>query len=305
MDDAGDMVASTISEFLNVELFTIGTTPFTPISAFVLLLAFVIANLLSHVARGAIRRGIKETGPQGEAAVATTSRVVHYVFMLLGLGIGLTTIGVNLSALFAAGALFAVAFGFAMQHVVANFVSGLLLMVERSIRPGDVIEINDEMVRVQDIRIRTTIVRNLNGDEIVVPNSNIAQSSVINHTLSDPMLRIRARVGVHHGSDVTAVQLCLSHVGRSFPHRVKSRDAVVFFDGIDPSALLFSVCVWIDDPWSAPVMRSRLLTAVWEALQASEITIAHPQLDLHVDPTVTAALAGRPPSAGQPPGTLN
>ena len=148
-------------------------------------------------------------GTVAAGTVGVASRLVHYLIVVTGVGVALNTMGINLTALFAAGALFAVAIGFAMQNLTANFVSGVILLAERAIKPGDVIEFEGQMVRVRDMGIRATVARTLNDEDLLIPNSQIVQSTVSNYTFRDTLYRLRVMVGVSYASDLEVVRKTL------------------------------------------------------------------------------------------------
>ena len=153
-------------------------------------------------------------------------KLLSQIVVAIGLGIGLQTIGINLSALFAAGAIFAIGLGFAMQNIMQNFVSGVILLTERSITPGDVLKVEQQFVQVQKMGVRATIARTLDDEEIIIPNSAIVQSTVTNYTLRDSMYRLRCTVGVVYSSDMRLVREVLeeyraddaAHASDTWPH---------------------------------------------------------------------------------------
>ena len=119
-----------------------------------------------------------------------------------------------LEALFAAGAVFAIGLGFAMQNIVQNFVSGVILLAERTIKPGDVLQVDGRFVKVRHMGIRSTICRTLDEEEIIVPNATIVQSTVTNYTLQDSLFRLRCTVGVVYGSDMVLVKNTLQRAAQ-------------------------------------------------------------------------------------------
>ena len=135
-------------EILDWQIFTLSGTPVTVGTLATALLVVIVAIVTSHVLQGILGRGMKK-GQFGEGTASVLQRLVHYTVMLVGIGIALDTIGINLSTLFAAGAIFAIGLGFAMQNIAQNFVAGVILLVERSIKPGDVLGIEGLVVRVE------------------------------------------------------------------------------------------------------------------------------------------------------------
>ncbi len=222
-------------------------------------------------------RGVKDPGTIGVA-----TRLVHYAIILLGLGIGLQTVGVDLGALVAAGAFFAVALGFAMQNVAQNFVGGIILLTERVIKPGDVLEVEGRVVRVSRMGLRATVARTRDEEDLIIPNATLVQNTVTNYTLRDPIYRLRATVGVSYDSDMRRVARVLHDAARSLPGMVEEREPRVLLTDFGDSSVNFEISIWSRDPWAARVTLSALNEAIWWALREAKITIPYPQRDVHI-----------------------
>ncbi len=169
--------------------------------------------------------------------------------------------------------------------------------MERIIKPGDVIEFNGTIAKVQTMGIRATIVRTLDEEEIIVPNSQLVQNPIKNYTLQDAQFRVRAPVGVVYGADMKKVWQTLETMAMSLEWRVKDRDPVVLLREFGDNSVNFEISVWIDDPWKRQRRKSQLLDSIWWALKEADIVIAFPQLDVHFDPPVQESLqrlGGRP-----------
>ncbi len=286
---AGEVFGA-VQAALDVELFTIAGTVVTVATVLIILLVLAATLLFSRVVQGGIRRGFERRGVSDIGTIGTTSRLAHYAIVALGFAIALDTVGVNLAALFAAGALFAVALGFAMQNIAENFVSGVILLVERAIKPGDVLEVEGRIVRVVQLGIRATVARTRDEEDLIIPNATLVSSTVTNFTLRDTIFRVRADVGVVYRSDMALVREVLERTADGMPWRRKERDPVVLLTGFGDSSVTWNVSVWINDPWRGPDRRSDLHEALWIALQDADIVIAFPQLDLHLDPEVVRSL---------------
>lgn len=261
----------------------------------ILFLAIVFVTwIVSRVIRRALLRVLQRRGVDDPGTVNVAARMLHYFIMAVGLLTGLSQIGINLSALFAAGAVFAVGVGFALQSLSENFVSGVILMIERSIKPGDILEVEGTVIRVQRMGIRTTIGRNRDDEELIIPNSMLASTMVTNYTLRDSVLRVRAPVGVVYGSDMKLVREVLERTATEIDWRLASHEPVVLLRQFGSSSVDFEVSVWVSDPWRVPRLRSALLESMWWALKENDITIAFPQLDVHFDGPVHEALERLP-----------
>lgn len=279
----------TLREILAIKLFGIAGTPIT-ISTLMTVVIIILATFrISRLVQRAIEGGFKRRGVKSEGTIAATSRLVHYLVLVIGLGIALQTAGVDLSALFAAGALFAVAIGFAMQNITQNFVSGLILLIERVIKPGDVLNVNGQTIRVLQMGIRSTVAITLDDEELIIPNSVLVQSTVANQSFHEPFNRARITVGVSYDSDMKAVRGVLEAVGARFVES-EERPAAVRMLAFGNSSVDFELSVWTTNPWRRETLRAEIREAMWFALLEAGIVIAYPQLDVHFDPPVQSAL---------------
>ena len=278
------------SKILRAHLFEIGNTPITLEKLIVFFLLIVLTLFISRILRRALAKALQLRGVTDEGTTGVARRLLHYLVMAVGLLIALESIGINMGALFAAGAVFAIGIGFAMQNIAQNFVSGIILLVERTIKPGDVLQINDRMVKVRSMSIRATIARTLDEEDIIIPNTSIVQAMVTNYTLQDNLYRLRSKVGVVYGSDMQQVREVLEASATALEWRYQGRDPVVLLTDFGDSSVNFEVSVWIDDPWRVRSARSDLNEAVWWALKEAGVVIAFPQVDVHFDPDVTGSL---------------
>jgi len=284
---------------LEAPLFEIAGTRVSVATLVTIGVVLVFTLIVERIATTLLGRVLRSRGKTGEGEINAVVRVLRYGLWLLGGAIALSTAGVNLNALFAAGAVFAVAIGFAMQNVVQNFVAGVILLLERAIKPGDILEVEGQMVRVVQMGIRTTIARTLDDEDLVIPNGTLAQSSVKNYTLRDAHYRVRVQVGVSYGSDMTRVREVLTTTAAAIGWRLPEPEPRILLVQFGSSSVDWEVSVWTEDPWRVRTLRSELHLAIWDALAAAGITIAFPQLDLHVDPELRDALAGAPATPGR------
>lgn len=297
--DAPFVDRESVERILNAPLFTIGQTPVTIVTLATIGVIIVVTFILAALAARATRRAISMRGTVAAGTGAAVGRLVRYAVLLVGLTIVLQTIGLNLGALFAAGAFFAVALGFAMQDVAQNFVSGLILLGERSIKPGDVLEVEGRFVRVTHMGIRSTIARSRDDEDLIIPNGELTQNIVTNFTFRDPVYRLRSAVGVAYESDMRLVKRVLTEVAEQFPGRVEDRAPKIFMTEFGDSSVNFEVSVWLHDPWQMPVAKSDFNEAIWHALKKNKITIPFPQRDVHLipQPSQQDAQPARPASS--------
>ena len=223
----------------------------------------------------------------------SVSTLSYYGILLAGVMIALAAAGFHMSELaFVVGAL-SVGIGFGLQNVVNNFVSGLILMFERPIQPGDVIDVSGTSGKVLNIGMRATTLATFEGADVVVPNGTLLSEKLINWTLSDTTRRLEVNVGVAYGTDPHRVLALLEEVARSTPGVLSDPSPVPIFVGFGASSLDFAVRAWISDYFDSVVIRSALAVRVHDALKDAGIEIPFPQHDLHlksVSPEVSAQL---------------
>jgi small-conductance mechanosensitive channel len=193
-----------------------------------------------------------------------------------------------------------VGIGFGLQNVVNNFVSGLILMFERPIQPGDVVEIGGVSGKVREIGMRATTLSTFEGADVVVPNGMLLNDKLVNWTLSDMDRRIDVNVGVAYGTDPARVLQLLMEVTRSTDGIASEPEPTILFAGFGANSLDFSIRSWTNNFNDWVKIRSELTVRVHDALQDAGIVIPFPQHDLHlrsVSPAAGAALAGliKPP----------
>lgn len=271
-----------IAHAVRVELFHIAGTPITLVSLLTALVLVVGAARLSRVMQRTIERALDARQLDDPGTRALLTRLSHYGLMAVAIALAMQTLGFDLGSLFAAGAIFAVGIGFAMQTIAQNFVSGVILLLERSIRPGDILRVGGRIVRVEHMGIRSTVVRTLDDEDLIVPNSSLVQDTVSNLTFNERRIRVRVLVGVHYDSDMALVEQVLSRVGQSFPHRIPAQPAVAQLRDFGASSVDWELSVWVADPWSLDRAAADLRMRIWNAFKDDGVVIAYPQVDVHL-----------------------
>ncbi len=265
---------------------------------------FVIGVLVAVYASRAVRFLLNEevlsrvAWPPG--AKSTTATLAYYGVLFAGLLLALSAAGIETSQFALIVGALGVGIGFGLQNVVNNFVSGLILMFERPIQPGDIIDVDTLQGRVIEIGLRATRVQTWEGAEVIVPNGTMLSGNLINWTLSDSSRRVEIPVGVAYGTSVRRVLHLLLQVAKDQPDAMVDPPPVVLFTGFGESSLDFSVRFWTRDAGTAVSARSEAGAAISEALEAEGIEIPFPQRDLHlrsVSPEAHQALGTREEAA--------
>lgn len=262
--------------------FTFGEISISLGNVLVFAIAVVVAFLAARAVRYLLRHEVlpKMSLPRGvDNSVASLS---YYAMLMLGLLLALSAAGFKVGQLaFVFGAL-GVGIGLGLQDVVKNFVSGLILMFERPIQPGDVVDVSGTNGTVRMIGMRSTTISTFEGADVVVPNGMLLSEKLTNWTLLDRRRRLEVPVGVAYGSDVPAVMALLRETVEQTRGVAMSPAPAVLFTGLGASALEFSVRAWTHeyDDWVR--IRSDLVSRIHAALVGAGIEIPFPQQDLHL-----------------------
>jgi len=283
-------IAKRFHDVVNAQLFPIQGKPITLVDLLIfgifIFVALLVSRLLRRSANAAMdRRRIDDPGTR-----AITQRLIHWAVIFVGFTLAIQNLGIDLSTILAAGAVFGVGIGFAFQNVAQNFISGIILLFERSIKPGDVLEVDGEVVRVEHMRIRSTVGRTRDDEQLIIPNAQLAQGTVKNYTMEDSHYRVTVGVGVAYESDMKETRAVLEKTTESIEWMSAVKKPRVFMTEFGDSSVNFQVAVWTNDPWNARRAASDLHEAIWHALADAGITIAFPQVDVHFDPVVDDTL---------------
>jgi small-conductance mechanosensitive channel len=175
------------------------------------------------------------------------ARLVHYVLVLVGFMIALSALGFDLKNITILGGALGIGIGFGLQTVVSNFVCGLILLFERPLKVGDVIELGEQRGRVKKLGLRSTVVQTFDQAEVVVPNTDLISNQVTNWTLADRQIRFTIPVGVAYGSDIALVMKSLTEFAEENPLVLKDPGPQVLFSALGASSLDFELRIWIED----------------------------------------------------------
>ncbi len=278
-----------LEDLLNTTILTVADKPLTVANVVFAVVVLLAGWAIHRMGARAFDRAEGRAGADQRLGVAR--RLFRYVVGIGAILGALSALGIDLATLFTAGALFAVGVGFAMQDIAQNFVAGVILLVERNIKPGDVVDVEGRFIRIREMGIRSTIAWTRDHEEIIIPNSLLAQTVVKNYTLTNSVFRVRASVGVTYGSDMAVVKKTLFEVGQAIPWREKEHEPLVLMTTFGDNSVTFELILWSANPWEARPALSMMNEAIWDAFQAKGIVIAFPQLDVHLDDAVVDKLA--------------
>ena len=262
--------------------FHLGTITFTLNELFASLL--VLYGLL--VSGWFIEQLLDHTLPRrlnaNPGVVNSIATLVRYTISGLGIVIALSILGFNASSLAIIAGGLSVGIGIGLQDLVANFVSGLILLFEQSLRPGDVIEVNGNISTVQQIGLRATTVSTLDNIEVIIPNTAFTTGQVTTFTKSAKRVRTVMAIGVSYNSDTGHVKQTVEETAKQHPMILENPAPQLMFRGFGDSSLNFELTIWVDEPNRIPRVKSDLYYMLFDALAEQGIKIPFPQRDLNL-----------------------
>lgn len=211
----------------------------------------------------------------------------NYMVYLIVLVVIVNSSGVNVTALLTASAALFVGLGFALQDIFKDIIAGITILIDKSVLVNDIIEMNEKVGRVFEIKLRSTRVITRDDKILVIPNHLFMSESVYNYTQNHPKTRESVLVGVAYGSDVRLVEKVLLKCADSQKGILKSPEPFVMFNNFGDSSLDFGVYFYVKDSFADPRIKSELRFAIDQAFRENNITIPFPQRDVHVhNPTI-------------------
>ena len=258
-----------------------GATVAVPVTLWSVTLALAAGGIFAaRNLRGLLQVGVLQRlrlDPGTRYAIVT---IAGYVALGVGLVGGLAQLGIDWSKLQWIVAALGVGLGFGLQEIVANFVSGLIILFERPVRVGDTVTIGTLSGTVSDINIRATTITDFENREMLLPNKSIITENVTNWTLHDAITRLLLKIGVAYGSDVPAVRAILEDIVREHPDVLAVPTPTVFFVGHGASSLDFELRVFVATPSLRLPVTHDLNVAINARLEAAGIGIPFPQTEV-------------------------
>ena len=303
-------MVQTVVRFATGDVYRIITQPYFHLGQLPITLGFLIKvfvflialGFFSRFSRQILQKEILARTPWDLGQQYAVSRVSEYLIFILGLVIGLQSLGVDLSSLVVLGGALGIGAGLGLQPIVSNFVSGLVLLVERPVRIGDRVEVSNTYGDVMRIGGRSTWIRTNDNEIIIVPNSEFVTAQVTNWTANDRSVRFSIPVGVSYSSDPEKVRELLLEAARQHPDVLPDPAPEVIFQGFGDSSLNFLLRVFTINQVQTPLkLKSDLYFSIFRIFSEHGIEIPFPQRDLHLrSVAMPIPLAGAEPPAAAP-----
>ncbi len=246
-----------------------------------------------------IRSRVLQVVGIGREVQDTIALLIQITLIALGLLVLLQAVGVDISSLAILLSVIGVGIGFGLQNIANDFISGLIILLERPVQVGDFVKLDDLTGIVERIGIRSTEIRTLDRITIIVPNSELIDSKVVNWSHGYPVSRLHIPLGVAYGSPINQVRQAVLEAAKRHPQVLRYPKPQLWFEGFGDSALNFDLLVWIREPRLQARIKSDLYYLLEANLRRYQIEIPFPQRDLHLRSSDVSALV---PQASPEPG---
>lgn len=241
-------------------------------------LSFIATKFLMHWLRKLITR--KMDG-EDRLKFITIFKYIRYVIYVAVILLTMSAAGIDITLLITASAALFVGIGLALQELFQDIIAGILIVTDKSLRVGDIVEVEGRVGKVFEIKLRTTLAQTRDDKVMVIPNHKFMRDLVYNYTQNHSTTREAVRVGVAYGSDVKLVTRLLLQAVEEQEGVLKKPPPFVLFDDFGDSALLFSAHFHIHDVFSDPRLKSKMRYRIDELFRENGVTIPFPQRDVH------------------------
>lgn len=272
-----------LNELLNLKLLMLGDSKLT-IGLFIgLTISIVLLFVISEIARKFLANKILVRYNLDLGIRQSIATIFKYLVIIFGLVTILQNSNVDLSALGILAGAIGVGIGFGLQNITNNFISGLIILVERPIKVGDRIEVDDVYGDVIKISARSTMVLTNDNISIILPNSQFIDNPVINWSHNDRNIRFNIPVGVSYKEDPEKIKRILLGVVKNNPGVLKYPEPDVLFEQYNDSSIDFNLRIWTSEYINKPkVLKSQLYYAIFAKFREEQVEIPFPQRDLHI-----------------------
>ena len=266
-----------MEEFLSFELFSIKnyTLDVGILIALVVFIA-IVGGVLKVVKKLIYRSNRLNTGEK-----FTINKIVRYITYAIAFVIGLRIAGFDISVLLAGSAALLVGIGFGLQNIFNDFISGIILLLDGSLKVDDIVEVNGSIYLVEEIRFRTTTVLGQDENYVILPNSELTRNNVVNWTYKKKASRFHISLGVDYSTNVPELMELLKEVAKSTPRVLETPEPFVRFADYGESALKFGVYFYTHDIFRAEHIKSLMRVEIYKELNAKGINIPFPQRVVH------------------------
>ena len=243
------------------------------------ILAFLVSSFVLRMIRKLVTRNLPIDDKNKFISIFQFIKYIVYIFVTM---FALKISGIDITVLLTASAAIFIGLGFALQQLFQDLIAGVLIILDQSLKVGDIIEIDGKVGQVQKISLRSTRAYTRNQRVMIIPNHMFMSDLLFNWTQNDSLVRDNVAVGVAYGSDTELVKKILLESTQTLEEVLKTPEPTVFFENFGDSSLDFALYFYVNDAFMIPKIKSNLRFIIDRKFRENNITIPFPQRDLHV-----------------------
>ena len=260
----------------------LGDLRLTPLLLIKLGILLVVALWLTNIVSNFIDSRIARSGDLTPSVQVLLIKMIRTGLMILAITVAMSAVGINLSALAIFSGAAGVGIGFGLQKIVANFISGIILLADKSVKPGDLVTIGDSTGRINEMKTRYISVAAGDGREFLIPNEDLVTQKVTNWTYSDKNTLVKVIFGTNYDADPRLVCKLATDVAVAAVRAIKNKPPNCILTEFAESGMRFSLTLWIADPDGMDNVKSDVMLALWDAFRRETIKMAYPVRELRV-----------------------
>ncbi len=284
MNDQFKTITEQLKEVWNLlrePLLQLNGSKISVTSIFMSMLVIVLTIYLAKYLGKAINKALGARGVDSGVR-DSIEKFSRYLIIAIGILFALDNLGISINSLAAVGAVLMVGIGFGLQNIAQNFISGIIILIERPVKVGDIIKVGSSTGRVIDIRVRSSIIQTRDEVTIIIPNSKLISEEVVSDSFSGQRIRQHIHVGVAYGSDVNKVRDLLAKAALSQEEVMTEPAPEAIFEDFGDSSLNFDLRFWCANIWSIEKISSDIRFEIDRLFREEKVEIPFPQRDLHI-----------------------
>ena len=268
--------------------FKIGDFRLSVLSIFQSIISVVLFVSAAFFLSSFLDKRLQKTTDISVTARVLISKVIKFALIRIAGLIGITSAGIDLSVLAVFGGALGIGIGFGLQKVTSNFISGIIILFEKTVQNDDLIELNDGTLGfIRNTGSRASLIETYDGKEVMVPNEDLITNRVINYTHSNKKARITINIGVSYDCDIKKAQELILEAANEHPKTAKNPEPLCFLREFADSSVNFLLLFWINDVIDGRYgPQSDVLFSIWEKFKENNIEIPYPQRDIHIKESI-------------------
>jgi small-conductance mechanosensitive channel len=269
-------------EMLDSVSVVLGGLRLTPLLVIKLALLLIIALWLTNIASNFAESRINRSADLTPSIQVLLVKMIRLGLMITAIAIALSAVGINLSALAVFSGALGVGIGIGLQKIVANFISGIILLADKSVKPGDLVTIGDSSGRISAMKTRYISVAAGDGREFLIPNEDLVTQKVTNWTYTDKNTLVKVNFGTNYDADPRRVCELAIAIASAAPRAIKSRTPNCILTEFAEAGMKFSLTFWIADPDGMDNVKSDVMLSLWDTFKREGIRVPYPVREIRV-----------------------